>query len=73
TFLKAVDKGWEETSDHLGEEIRADIEGFSSYVAQEHKSCFVEEIGLHYASLLLEDGVRIVDTPGADSINARHT
>lgn len=73
TFLKAVAKGWEEANNYLGQEIRVDLEGFSDYVAQEHKSCFVEEIELYYANPLLEEGIRIVDTPGADSINARHT
>src|SRR5690606_38226339 len=35
--------------------------------------CFVEHIELHYGCPLTEAGITLVDTPGADSINARHT
>ncbi|MGO4494444.1 dynamin family protein [Paenibacillus sp. 2RAB27] len=73
SFLKAVEKGWEAASDHLGTELRITKDEFSGYVAEEHKSCFVEFIELYYSNPLTDQGIIFVDTPGADSINARHT
>jgi GTPase Era involved in 16S rRNA processing len=73
SFLKAVEKGWSLAEDKLGSELRITKEEFPSYVADESKSCFVEFIELYYANPLTEQGIIFVDTPGADSINARHT
>ncbi|WP_409346675.1 dynamin family protein [Paenibacillus sp. MBLB4367] len=73
TFLKAVAKGYGEAKESFGRELIAGFEQFASYVAEERKSCFVETIALHYANKLTDQGVVFVDTPGADSINARHT
>lgn len=72
-FLKAVEKGWGAAADKLGKELTADLEQFASYVAEEEKSCFVESVRLYYSNPLTEQGMVFVDTPGADSINARHT
>ncbi|WP_284644895.1 dynamin family protein [Paenibacillus silviterrae] len=73
SFLKAVEKGWSEQSAYLGQERKASLEQFREYAAEEAKSCFVELIELYYMNPLTEQGVVLVDTPGADSINARHT
>ncbi|MDR6549563.1 dynamin family protein [Paenibacillus qinlingensis] len=73
SFLKAVEKGWEAASGQLGTELRITKDEFSGYVAEEHKSCFVEFIELYYSNPLTDQGIIFVDTPGADSINARHT
>lgn len=73
TFLKAVEQGWSGAADKLGTEERAGMEQFSAYVAEESKSCFVEWIELYYSNALTDQGIILVDTPGADSINARHT
>ncbi|WP_171682020.1 dynamin family protein [Paenibacillus planticolens] len=73
SFLKAVEKGWQLAKDHLGAELKITKEEFPSYVADESKSCFVEFIELYYSNPLTEQGIIFVDTPGADSINARHT
>jgi len=72
-FLKAVAAGWAEAEPVLGTFVRADREQFRAYVAEERKSAFVERIELFYDSSLARQGVTLVDTPGADSINARHT
>ncbi|MEF3301721.1 dynamin family protein [Paenibacillus sp. GYB003] len=72
-FLKAVRKGWDDAKDVLGRELRVDIELFRGFAAEESKSCFVEYIELYYRCPLTEQGMILVDTPGADSINARHT
>ncbi|MVP02320.1 dynamin family protein [Paenibacillus lutrae] len=73
SFLKAVARGWAEASPLLGTEQRVGEEAFAAYVAEESKSCFVDYIELHYSTPLTEQGIVFVDTPGADSINARHT
>ncbi|MEF3308151.1 dynamin family protein [Paenibacillus sp. GYB004] len=73
TFLKAVGKGWSEAKDIIGTQLRVDLEMFRAYVAEESKSCFVEYIELYYSCPLTDQGMILVDTPGADSINARHT
>jgi GTPase Era involved in 16S rRNA processing len=73
SFLKAVQKGWSDAQDKLGKDIRITKEEFPAYVAEENKSCFVELIELFYSNPLTDQGIVFVDTPGADSINARHT
>ncbi|TBL68566.1 dynamin family protein [Paenibacillus thalictri] len=73
TFLKAVEKGWTAAEPHLGQELRVGLDEFREYVADESKSCFVDYIELYYSNPLTEQGIVFVDTPGADSINARHT
>ncbi|MEK3915065.1 dynamin family protein [Paenibacillus sp. FSL H7-0331] len=73
TFLKAVEKGWGAVESDLGSELRVDADQFGLYAADESKSCFVELIELYYSNPLTDQGIVLVDTPGADSINARHT
>ncbi|PPA71220.1 dynamin family protein [Jeotgalibacillus proteolyticus] len=73
SFLHAFKKGWSNYSSHLGEELTVDEAEFEGFVAKEEQSCFVEAIDYFLSSRLAELGVSIVDTPGADSINARHT
>jgi small GTP-binding protein len=72
-FLRAVAQGWAEAESMLGGIVKADREQFRAYVAEEAKSAFVDRIELFYESPLAKQGVTLVDTPGADSINARHT
>jgi GTPase Era involved in 16S rRNA processing len=73
SFLKAAAIGWSEASPYLDQVLNIDLSGFASYVADESKSCFVERIDLYYDHPLTSQGIIFVDTPGADSINARHT
>ncbi|WP_019534009.1 dynamin family protein [Paenibacillus ginsengihumi] len=73
TFLKAVERGWAAAMPNIGRELKATAEEFAGYAADEAKSCFVEWIELYYSNPLTDQGVVLVDTPGADSINARHT
>lgn len=73
SFLQAAAAGWAETEELLGQEVHVDLEGYRSFVANERKSCFVDSIDLHYSCPVTEQGIVLVDTPGADSVNARHT
>ncbi|ANU28137.1 dynamin family protein [Planococcus versutus] len=73
SFITAFNKGYPNFKERLGETIRTNREDFGLYVAKEEKSCFVNEIDFYYDCELTRNGVTLVDTPGADSINARHT
>ncbi|WP_249344779.1 dynamin family protein [Paenibacillus sp. Marseille-Q4541] len=73
SFLKAAAKGYDEALSKLGQSFIADMDEYRAYVAEESKSCFVESIDLYYSCELTNQGIILVDTPGADSINARHT
>ncbi|MCY7784678.1 MULTISPECIES: dynamin family protein [unclassified Bacillus (in: firmicutes)] len=43
------------------------------YVAEEATACAVKEVTVYYSCALTEKGITIVDTPGASSMNKRHT
>ncbi|MGV3465863.1 MAG: dynamin family protein [Heyndrickxia sp.] len=73
SFLHAFLKGYEVYQDKLGQDIIAGLNEFKGFVANESQSCFVESIDLYFDSELTRQGITLVDTPGADSINARHT
>lgn len=73
SFLRAVAKGYKGVENHLGTDLIIGIEEFQQFVAKEEKACFVEWIELYYDCPLTRQGIVLVDTPGADSINARHT
>ncbi|MFD3257679.1 dynamin family protein, partial [Paenibacillus lentus] len=73
SFLKAAALGWEQNAPRLGSREATGLEQFSEYVSEESRACFVAGIDLYYSCPLTEQGIVIVDTPGADSIHARHT
>jgi len=72
-FLKAAASGWEEMESRLGTTELVQLPEYRGYVADERKSCFVDGIDLYYSCPLTEQGIILVDTPGADSLHARHT
>ncbi|WP_313890919.1 dynamin family protein [Psychrobacillus sp.] len=73
SFITAFYKGYPTFQNRFGEVLRVTGEEFAEYVAEESKSCFVDVIDFYYDCELTRLGVTLVDTPGADSINARHT
>ncbi|KIL44154.1 dynamin family protein [Jeotgalibacillus soli] len=73
SFIRAFLKGWPAYEKQLGAAMETDRSEFEGFVANEHQSCFVESIDLYYDSPVARQGITLVDTPGADSINARHT
>lgn len=73
SFLQAFAKGFAHFNHQFGELLIVDLDSFRGYVAEEEKSCFVEWIEVYYDCELTRKGITLVDTPGADSINARHT
>lgn len=72
-FLRAMASGWGDIHSLLGETLRVSFDEFRLYAAEEQKSAFVERIDLYFDSPLSRAGVALVDTPGVNSINARHT
>ncbi|MBS4199452.1 dynamin family GTPase [Bacillus sp. FJAT-49732] len=73
SFLKAFQHGFKEHQNQLGTVLTTDLDGFHRFVGNETQSCFVESIDLYYDCEFTKQGITLVDTPGADSINARHT
>lgn len=73
SFLRAFSAGYELFEGRMGKVFTTDLVSFRGYVADEEKSCFVEWIEVFYDCELTREGISLVDTPGADSINARHT
>ncbi|WP_180954205.1 dynamin family protein [Bacillus sp. M6-12] len=72
-FLKAFSAGLPVHRTNLGAELLVGLDEFKMYASNEAYSCFVDEIELYYECELTRQGMVLVDTPGADSINARHT
>ena len=72
-FISAFQKGYPVYRDALGTVIKVERDEFVKFVAEEDRSCFVESIDFYYDCELTRKGITLVDTPGADSINARHT
>jgi len=73
SFVKAARDGWMEQEAWLGKQREVDHDLYQAYVAEEQRSCFVSEIKFYYDCALTKAGIILVDTPGADSVNARHT
>ncbi len=73
SFLRAVQTGYAFVEKRLGSKIVISLDELEEYVAKEERSCFVEQAELYYDSYWTKRGITLVDTPGADSIHARHT
>lgn len=73
TYLHAMLIGYDESYQDLGQTITIDLEDFPNYVSDETKACFIDSVKLYYDCSLTRMGITLVDTPGADSVNARHT
>lgn len=73
SFVAAFHKGYPLLKDKLGQEFVVEYDEYTGFAADESKSCFVDEIVLYFDCDLTRKGIVLVDTPGADSINARHT
>lgn len=73
SYLHAILKGYDEHKAFLGKTITISLEDFSNYVTEESKACYIETVDLYYDCALTRKGITLVDTPGADSVNARHT
>lgn len=72
-FITAFKQGYPIYGDALGTVLKTERDEFVKFVAEENRSCFVESIDFYFDCELTRKGITLVDTPGADSINARHT
>ena len=72
-LLKAVQLGYEEMNELIGQKKKVSITEFQRLVATEKHACFIEKINLYYDCPITQQGIILVDTPGADSIHRRHT
>ncbi|WP_010095654.1 dynamin family protein [Ornithinibacillus scapharcae] len=73
SYVLAIVKGYNDHRDTLGQSLTIELSDFVGYVTDESKACFVESIDLYYDCSITQKGITLVDTPGADSVNARHT
>ena len=73
SFLRAVAENKSSLLEHLGEELTVEYHQFRDFVVSEDKACFVEGIDLYFSCPLTELGIVLVDTPGSNSMNVRHT
>lgn len=72
-YLQAVVTGYEQAKDSIGETINIGLDEFAAYVTDETKACYIELVTMYYDCALTRLGITLVDTPGSNSVNARHT
>ncbi|XSC70229.1 dynamin family protein [Bacillus licheniformis] len=70
-FLKAYKRYGSYINDQEILTISAD--DLHPYVAEEQTACAVREVTVYLSTPVTEKGITIVDTPGASSMNKRHT
>lgn len=73
SYLQAMLIGYQDNFEQLGKTITIGLEDFANYVSDETQACFIDSVELYYDCSLTRMGITLVDTPGADSVNARHT
>ncbi|SDL70214.1 dynamin family protein [Sediminibacillus halophilus] len=73
SFLTAVMEGYSKLKQQLGRVQVVSLTEFPSFVSDESLACYVEWMELFYDCPLTRQGITLVDTPGADSINSRHS
>ncbi|WP_194841291.1 dynamin family protein [Salinibacillus xinjiangensis] len=73
SFLQALQAGFSELGHQLNDQVSTDLEQATAYIADEKYACYVEWIEIFYDTPFTQKGITLVDTPGADSVNARHT
>ncbi|WP_053219532.1 dynamin family protein [Virgibacillus senegalensis] len=73
SFLTAVVEGHQQLNTQLGNEQIVSLTEFPKFVSDESLACYVEWMELYYDCPLTRQGITLVDTPGADSINSRHS
>lgn len=72
-YLQALISGYYRAKEDIGNKITINLETFGKYVTDETKACYIASIDLYYDCFVTRQGITLVDTPGADSVNARHT
>ncbi|KUO94954.1 dynamin family protein [Ferroacidibacillus organovorans] len=73
SFLRSLARGLTRDRPFAGEVRNVPLSEFPTYVAREDRAVWVERIDLYLDSPFAKLGVTLVDTPGSNSIHARHT
>lgn len=73
SYLEAILVGYDARKSVLGKTKAISLDEFAAFVTDESIACYIEAVDLYYDSSLTRNGITLVDTPGADSVNARHT
>lgn len=72
-YIQALIKGYRANEERIGKQVSITFDDFSKYVTDETIACYIEAIDVYYDCTFTQQGITLVDTPGADSVNARHT
>ncbi|MFC4557256.1 dynamin family protein [Virgibacillus kekensis] len=72
-YLNAVLAGYQDNKHNLAIQSTVMLNDFAAHVTDETKACYIESVDLYYDCPVTRAGITLVDTPGADSVNARHT
>ena len=70
-FLQAYAKFHDDIDNQAN--LHVTLQELKPYVAEESVSCVVKEVTVYLSTPLTDKGLTIVDTPGASSMNKRHT
>src|SRR5690625_2146359 len=65
--------GHNDIKNYIGEKMSITLDEFTDFVTDETKACYIESIDLYFDCDITRQGITLVDTPGADSVNWRHT
>ncbi|SDY94484.1 Dynamin family protein [Evansella caseinilytica] len=72
-YLLTVRDSLATTALTLGEELTVSHRELAGWIAEEVNACLVEKVTIYYDCPLTERGIKLVDTPGINSIHGRHT
>ncbi|GKU80945.1 dynamin family protein [Niallia sp. NCCP-28] len=66
-------QGYKKNKELLGKHTQTDYTQLERYVAIEENSCLIANIDVYFDCEFTKKGMILIDTPGGDSINTRHT
>jgi len=72
-YLEAFYEGYSTRKEVLGTVTTEHMEQLEQYVSVEAVSCFIAKVDVYFDCSLTRKGIVLVDTPGGDSINTRHS
>ncbi|HWO76340.1 MAG TPA: dynamin family protein [Bacillus sp. (in: firmicutes)] len=72
-FLQAFVEGYPNVKGKWGIKETANLEKLAIFAVKESVSCFIKKIEVFVDHPLTNAGMTLVDTPGSDSLNTRHT
>lgn len=73
SYLHAILTGYRHAQSFLGKKVCLSLSELDDYLTVESVSCYLEIVDVYYQCAFTDQGITLVDTPGADSVNRRHT